>query len=584
MELILFNKFKYLSKQKLTSEKNLLYLAEWCLGKEHLFNKKNRKILIKNNTKNKIQNNYNELYKIYKEFLNNLSYSLNSFHGLNLSRRAWEILIGRWLWLYLDTIKIRWDLVNLIQKNKYKKIYSLDVLKKKLITLSSVDIARLSQNSEVWNIGILNEIILFKKIKNLHLIPTNKINNDEFIKRKKLNLSYSKYMRLNKINRKLFLYNLDLSQKEKIELLLKNAQFPVLPKNKNYIISPEINDFERLRFKKLFKFKYEKKNMLRFMYDFLPNIFPSIYLENYKNIDKISYKNNWPKNPKFILSSYGHYIDEIFKFYLSRSVSQGSKYMIFQHGAAGMYKNHMGQFFEERICDYYFTWGWKKSKKNIPFCVTKKISINQENKIFRNKNILILIYQMPLMPIKTAYGNSNFSILNKHYTEFLMKFLESIKPKIRKNIFLKSLNWYKPFIQLETIKNKFKETKTLKSTKKVHEISNDYCLTIETYLSTAFLESMYQNRPTIILLDENMTNLDLQAEILFKKLKSVNICFTDLKKAAQFISKNKLDLEKWWNNDKLQETRKEFCNKYARNTGNRLNLLLNELNKIIYEK
>ena len=52
---------------------------------------------------------------------------------------------------------------------------------------------------------------------------------------------------------------------------------------------------------------------------------------------------------------------------------------------------------------------------------------------------------------------------------------------------------------------------------------------------------MYQNRPTIILLDENMTNLDLQAEILFKKLKSVNICFTDLKKAAQFISKNKLD-------------------------------------------
>ena len=259
MELILFNKFKYLSKQKLTSEKNLLYLAEWCLGKEHLFNKKNRKILIKNNTKNKIQNNYNELYKIYKEFLNNLSYSLNSFHGLNLSRRAWEILIGRWLWLYLDTIKIRWDLVNLIQKNKYKKIYSLDVFKKKLITLSSVDIARLSQNSEVWNIGILNEIILFKKIKNLHLIPTNKINNDEFIKRKKLNLSYSKYMRLNKINRKLFLYNLDLSQKEKIELLLKNAQFPVLPKNKNYIISPEINDFERLRFKKLFKFKYEKK-------------------------------------------------------------------------------------------------------------------------------------------------------------------------------------------------------------------------------------------------------------------------------------------------------------------------------------
>ncbi len=584
MELILFNKFKYLDQKKLLSEKKLVYLAEWCLDKDYLFNKRKKNILFQNSKINKIKNNYGEIYKIYNKFLNSLCNALNNFHGLKLNKRRWEILIGRWLWLYLDSIKFRWDLVNLIQNKKYKKIYSLEVFKKKLITLSSQDIATLSQNSEIWNIGILNEIILFRKIKNLHLEPKYKVKKDKFFKRNQMTLNYLKYMRLNKINKKLFLYNLDLSRNEKLQILLKNHQFPALSKNKNYIISSKTNDDQRSRFKKLFKFKNKKNNMLTFMYNFLPNVFPGIYLEYYKNLDEISYKNNWPKNPKLILSSYGHYIDEIFKFYLSRSVSQGSKYLIFQHGAAGMYKNHIGQFFEERICDYYFTWGWKKSKKNIPFCVTKKISINQENKIFRNKNILILIYQMPLMPIKTAYGNSNFLILNKHYTEFLMKFLESIKPKIRKNIFLKSLNWYRPFIQLETIKNKFKEIKTLKSTKKVHEISNDYCLTIETYLSTAFLESMYQNRPTIILLDENMTNLDLQAEILFKKLKSVNICFTDLKKAAQFISKNKLDLEKWWNNDKLQETRKEFCNKYARNTGNRLNLLLNELNKIIYEK
>ena len=188
------------------------------------------------------------------------------------------------------------------------------------------------------------------------------------------------------------------------------------------------------------------------------------------------------------------------------------------------------------------------------------------------------------MPIKSAYGNSNFPILNKYYGEFLINFLGSVNPKIRKNIFLKTLSWYKPFVQLDTIKKKFKEIKILNSTKKVHEMSNDYYLIIETYLSTAFLESMHQNKPTIILLDKKMTNLDLDAEKLFNKLKNVNICFTNLKKAALFISNNKLNLEKWWKSDKLQEIRREFCNKYARNTENRINLLLNKLNKIIYEK
>ena len=584
MELILFNKFKYLDQKKLPSEKKLIYLAEWCLNKDYLFNKHKKNILVQNNKSNKFKNNYSEIYKIYSKFLNSLCNALNNFHNLKLSQRRWEILIGRWLWLYLDSIKFRWDLVDLIQKKKYKKIYSLDILKKKLITLSSQDIATLSQNSEIWNIGILNEIILFRKIKNLHLEPNYKVNKDKFFKRNQATLNYLKYMRLNKVNKKLFLYNLDLSRNEKLQILLKNHQFPALSKNKNNIISSKTNDVQRSRFKKLFKFKNRKNNMLAFMYNLLPNVFPGIYLEHYKNLDEISYKNNWPKNPKLILSSFGHYVDEIFKFYLSRSVSQGSKYLIFQHGAAGMYKNHIGQFFEERICDYYFTWGWKKSKKNIPFSFTKKNCINKEKQILKKKNILILIYQMPLMPIKSAYGNSNFPILNKYYGEFLINFLGSVNPKIRKNIFLKTLSWYKPFVQLDTIKKKFKEIKILNSTKKVHEMSNDYYLIIETYLSTAFLESMHQNKPTIILLDKKMTNLDLDAEKLFNKLKNVNICFTNLKKAALFISNNKLNLEKWWKSDKLQEIRREFCNKYARNTENRINLLLNKLNKIIYEK
>ena len=122
-----------------------------------------------------------------------------------------------------------------------------------------------------------------------------------------------------------------------------------------------------------------------------------------------------------------------------------------------------------------------------------------------------------------------------------------------------------PFDLINILKKKFKGMKFIKTKKMVYKITQDFSLVIETYLSTGFLETMSQNRPAIVLLNEKMINLDKDAINIFKKLKNVNICFTDMKKAASFLSSKVNNLEDWWNDKKLQRVRSEFCEKYARN-------------------
>ena len=93
-------------------------------------------------------------------------------------------------------------------------------------------------------------------------------------------------------------------------------------------------------------------------------------------------------------------------------------------------------------------------------------------------------------------------------------------------------------------------------------------LTISTYLSiffgTPFFECMVLNKPAIIIYRENShAPFDKKFNNYLKKFKKNNILFENEKKASNFIEKNYLNLEKWWNDKKIQKIRSNFCNDYC---------------------
>ena len=76
----------------------------------------------------------------------------------------------------------------------------------------------------------------------------------------------------------------------------------------------------------------------------------------------------------------------------------------------------------------------------------------------------------------------------------------------------------------------------------IRKIIHRYNLTIHDADSTTFLESMFLNFPSILLLDRNIDRFRSKADKLYKDLESKNIIFYDPVKAAKFIKKLKVRL------------------------------------------
>ena len=119
-----------------------------------------------------IKDNYNLRkfifsYSSYNKILKNLCKSLNLFHNKKEEDNYWEFIISTWLWVYIDALQKRWNIILKIKKKKIKKIITLDTRSVNLATTSSTDLKIISYTSIIWNIKVFNRIFKFQGFKKI---------------------------------------------------------------------------------------------------------------------------------------------------------------------------------------------------------------------------------------------------------------------------------------------------------------------------------------------------------------------------------------------------------------------------------
>ena len=126
MKIITFNPWINSNKKiiKNFSKKKDLFLGDWCLKNFDTFEYEKFKVLV-GGDKN-IKDNYNLRkfifsYSSYNKILKNLCKSLNLFHNKKEEDNYWEFIISTWLWVYIDALQKRWNIVLRIKK-KLKKL------------------------------------------------------------------------------------------------------------------------------------------------------------------------------------------------------------------------------------------------------------------------------------------------------------------------------------------------------------------------------------------------------------------------------------------------------------------------------
>ena len=398
MNLITVDKNKLWSKNK----KNLL-LGNWCIDNDNRYKKdKNKKYLVSKyhwNSKSKFRKDRKYLYKIYNILLDNLYLSLNKFHNLKYPKRYWEILLYKWLWVYLFATFDRWEIIRSIKKkNKNLSTKTFDYEIKNFIPDDSTEFTKSILFSNDWNHWICTEIIKFIGGINYNVVNKNKIQ-PKFLY-KKDGYKLQNYL-INSVSvlpgkKKIYFQGTNFSKKFEITNNLFNRQ--VVYSREIPIKYPHIpldmearHNFAKLP-KKMDKFTIFVNSLIKYQ-------LPKIYFEYYKQMKESIEKSKVPKNPKIIITSLDHVYNDVFKLYSAQKVLNGSKLFIIQHGGSyGISDFNLDEKNEIKICDKFLTWGWKQDyKKTLPLFL-QKTAYKKINKKRNASGLIIAVMEGNLLP------------------------------------------------------------------------------------------------------------------------------------------------------------------------------------------
>ena len=313
-----------------------------------------------------------------------------------------------------------------------------------------------------------------------------------------------------------------------------------------------------------------KNNFEKFLKKFLIVTMPTTFLENFDMLRKQTKKINL--NPKIIFTAYAHFYDDFFKIWVAEKILSKSRYIICHHG--GYVEKEINFNLWNNISDKTICWNkndnlhpeQNNSIQMPPNFITKKSKFLKNKKSLGQK-LLFLTYEVELYAHRIQDGPISSNIIDSF--EMWKKTIKNLSNVPLQNIIIR----HGPFRDDWKIKKKFENLLGEIKISKKKFIEEDFArsrVIVNTAMQTTFLESMKTGIPNILVLDKELWNLDNDMKILYDKLKSKNIIFTNAQLAGNHVNKIWNEPLSWWNSKEVFELRKEFSEMCSIETNNNL--------------
>ena len=291
--------------------------------------------------------------------------------------------------------------------------------------------------------------------------------------------------------------------------------------------------------------------------------FPKFFLENFKNYEqKILKKLNFYKNLKIIISE-NWIVDSINSLALAIAKEKfgiihiNNEHNCFSHIYEGRFQEYL-----IRLVDYFFNIGWKSNNEKI----IRSSSLYDFSAKVKKKKYKILFISSPIV-YKMKYFSS-FEVFTQENAlstiEFNNKFFNSLNNDILKCIYYKK---YPNKFFAEKEKYYDKSFENVKHFNFINKLSPRFSvlnliskskLVIVDYISTAYLESLISDIPTIVFFDKSSIFLKEEHKSFFESLIISGIFQTNPINASKLIEKIYNDPLKWWNSPNVRKSRDLF--------------------------
>ena len=562
----------------------VVFLGPWCKK----FSRKNFMSTFKNETvssplqdQNKLYEAYRYTAKVFDKLMPQVANAMNIIHKSKHNERYWKIIVGPWLFHYIDILYDRSTALKTFLDQK-RLFTTIKLSERSFITPESgfefLSLAR----EDAYNLQLFSRILD-------HLFP-NKFEAKELAVRHIKPAVKQKWTVLLKgrVNKAISDLILNLRAKNG-NIAMKSPYFPdkdlikILQKTGATLledINPDLNPTKTdPKIRDGFVFCDDKDDdFISMITHLIKTDIPKCYIEGYLNICSAGGK--YPA-AKAVLSANSWYFDEPFKVWAAQRAEEGAFLVGLQHG--GNYGSDLFirfEDYEKSIVDRYYTWGWvnRDDRKNIvPFYANKLIDNRMLEANNTLKGVLLVSTGTPRYLYRMNVINSYHSA---HYLDLQLRFAAALGKDLRGALTVRlyqedlgaedDLRWRERFSDVKLERAQIPYWESVKTSR----------LIICDHLSTTFLEALSAGKPTVLFWDPDVQLIRPEVKEYYEGLRKAGVLFDDPEAAAQTVKNIYYDVESWWNEDKRQKIIMRFCEKFALKSKDPVNEWTKELVKI----
>lgn len=514
----------------------------------------------------------NEAQSIRDQLMDALPARLNQYHGVDYSKRYWQILVGPFLARYVRVIINRYlTLEQCLNRNPCDRTI---VLKSDFCVIPNDTLHFLNLvDNDIWD----NQVCGWLIADFFPSVGIEKVNvetesckvqakkNPTQVGRTALGkLRYIATAIVEYVNTKAsyYIHDLHASRLLKLKFGLLNAQIPIHRPYSYTFPQRPIADRVALSCDGLLREKTTGYHHAIELY--LNRLLPRIFVEQYLDLVLATKEHNFPESPKAILTSVAFDTNEIFKAWTAENVNRGAKYIVFQHGAVYGTNPFFANSVEEVTANRFITWGWRKNSKNIPgFCLTTSGKVPPKH----SEDGGLLLVEMILRRRKFIWDvYHEFDCYQNNQYKFLTNLSNEVRNKTTVRLHAAHVRSYVK--EREDIVCRFPNIEIDPGHESIWKSCGKYRIIVFSYDSTGILELLSSNFPVLAFWDQQgFDQFDEEARLYYERMVEVGIFHFDPVSIANFIDTIWHCIDDWWNSNAVRDARQLFCQRYAAQIG-----------------
>jgi putative transferase (TIGR04331 family) len=504
-----------------------------------------------------------------------LAETLNEFHGLNHSLRYWRILIGWWLFQFIQLV---------LDRSEVLRTASEEFPGARLVRINSTDEPPAGVDNydfwssitlDEWNerfFGVIAEKMgIFSIARAMSgdrakareaLSSGSAVKNDSvFWRIPGLSRAVSKFLhwraRLSCLGRVHFSADF-IRPLEKLKLLLLLGQLPMRQQSQGRRpqVLPEFSARQ-------WTLEMGQAHPLGgFLAELIPLYLPASFLEGFEAWREHAEREYQNCNPEVIVTGNSHFANDSWGFFAANRIEKGAKLVILQHGGTyGVTAFSTAQDYEVSVSDRFLSWGWTDPETTsvVPAPAGKLLG----SRLLRSRRKEQLLYVMGGFSQQPDFiGSWPIGAGIESYFDDQFRLVRSLSLDIREDLVVRTYpedyGWDQigrwavedPAIKLQ-LKTPFR--KSLGTSR----------LVVATYNATTFLQTFRMNIPTVIFWDPQYSELSEGSRAYFDSLREARVFFTNPEECAMHVNKIWDDVDGWWVSDEVGEAVGRFCERFA---------------------